>query len=76
MHNLQDRPHICAPTSREMEKADEIEAYRTQAAAYRGLGFESTFRIWTRDMGINQQAIDSAAERSTQDWCDNGGNCH
>jgi len=63
------------PTNRAQALRGEINAFTTDAAVYRGLNFESGWQVWTRANGFDAQAVQRAAEQSTQDWCNAGGNC-
>ena len=57
----------------------ERRAYTTEAFADQGMNYESTFKLWTREGGVSQQAITDWATQSTIDWaaawCAAGGPC-
>jgi RHS repeat-associated protein len=59
---------------RASEKAMELRAFTTQSYINQGLGANSVYQIWTNGQR-NDAAIESNAERATQVWCQNGGNC-
>jgi RHS repeat-associated protein len=50
----------------------ERRAYETQASVNEGLGTDSAWNLWTNAGGINQAAIEEAAQASTNQACSNG----
>jgi hypothetical protein len=64
------------PKDRESEKHHEVEAYTTQGIFNMGAGYRSDpWRLVGPGGGIDQDAVDRAAEASTQVWCSAGGAC-
>ncbi len=52
------------------EFADEHQAYTTQGYVNQGLGVRSAYGIWNiGDPQLNGNAIDKAAQSSTDYWC-------
>ena len=55
------------PQSKAQAYRGEMNAYDTQGAVYRGLGRSSSLDT--------PEGVAAAAQRSTDDWCNSGGNC-
>lgn len=73
-HGLAQQTAI--PSTRDQVLSDEKNAYRTQVSVNQGLGISSIYGIWVQgDSSLDEGAISTAAERSTQNWCDAGGKC-
>jgi len=68
VHVFQQQAHGMSNV-RSVVKADEVGAYTTQAFVNQGLSVNSSWLLWTRIGGMNQEAIEDFAEESTAGYC-------
>jgi len=73
-HGITQRSSI--PSTRDQVLSDEKNAFRTQGSVNQGLGISSIYGIWVQgDSSLNEDAVSTYADKSTENWCNAGGKC-
>lgn len=64
------------PRNREQAKSMETSAFNLHGQVHRGMQYNgSNYRLWSSYRGIDDAQVEQMAERSVQDWCQQGGAC-
>ncbi len=80
-HGIDDTARGSNPRNRQEETSTEENAFGAQAYVNKGLGVNSAYGLWDTGWAppeanrLMQRAIDSNAQRATDFWCAQGGNC-
>jgi hypothetical protein len=63
------------PNTKQQVYRTELNAYRTQQAVHQGLGLNTGLRPSGASQDVLDQRVADGAQRSTDAWCNSGGNC-
>ncbi|WP_255322933.1 RHS repeat-associated core domain-containing protein [Lysobacter sp. K5869] len=64
------------PKNREQAKSMETSAFNLHGQVHRGMQYNgSSYRLWSSYKGIDDARVEQMAEKSVQDWCQQGGAC-
>jgi len=64
------------PRNREQAKSMETSAFNLHGQVHRAMQYNgSNYRLWSSYKGIDDARVEQMAEKSVQDWCQQGGAC-